>query len=481
MNLSLSKGVTNLHFVIYLFAALLSISFFVFLNASQAFVLGEILLVPKESLGDVSGSLGFYDEILSVFMVLVWGIISDSIGRKIVYISGFIILSVALYLFTFAVNVYPQLLLFRLIFSLGGAATSAMLTAVLADFVAGESTRGKLAGSVGLSTGLGALVALFGFLPLITKVGAGVKGIRNMYIIVGSIGIAFSIILAIWFPNLKADIDRSQEDLDDYQDSPNSEAGLLPSHENLCPITERVNSSEGETNLSPSFIDKIKVYYKNSLEYAIEGIKQAKNPHVLLGYMGSFLARGDSIILTVFIPLWVYKNYISSGKCAGDPSNPEIKESCTEAYIKASILSGVAQTFALVFAPIIGYLLDKYNRVLIMVIAGLVGFIGYFCLFFSKDLSSNVVYLYVILAGIGEIGMITGSLSLVTNASVSPKVRGSVAGVSSFFGAIGILLNTKLGGYLFDVWREGAPFLLVAIGHGIVGIVGIALLVLKLG
>ena len=77
--------------------------------------------------------------------------------------------------------------------------------------------------------------------------------------------------------------------------------------------------------------------------------------------------------------------------------------------------------------------------------------------------------------------MVIGSLSLVTNASIPPKVRGSVAGVSSFFGAIGILLNTKLGGYLFDSWKEGAPFLLVSIGHGIVCIVAVVLLMLKLG
>lgn len=470
MNLSLHEGVTKAHFIIYLFAALLSISLFVFLNASQAFVLGEILAVPKEQLGNVAGSLGFYDEILSIIMVLVWGVISDSFGRKPVYISGFLILSLALYLYTFALNVFPQLLIYRLIFSIGGAANSAMLTAVLADFVAGESTRGKLAGAVGVSTGLGAIVALFGYLPLITKLGDGIQGIRNMYMIVASIGVGYSIVLAFWFPNMKKVVD--EKDVNDVEEhASDSQAGLLSSEEII--ITPVSNQSVVQTSLE--------TFFKASLEYSAEGISQAKNPHVLLGYMGSFLARGDSIILTVFIPLWVYKNYISNGKCSGDPLNPEIKVSCHEAYIKASILSGIAQTFALVFAPIIGYLLDKFNRVLIMGMTAVIGFVGYMCLFLSDDLSSNIVYFYVILAGIGEIGMIVGSLSLVTNATISPKVRGSVAGVSSFFGAIGILLNTKLGGYLFDVWREGAPFLLVAIGHGIVVIVGILLLILKLG
>ena len=61
-------------------------------------------------------------------------------------------------------------------------------------------------------------------------------------------------------------------------------------------------------------------------------------------------------MLTIFIPLWVYKYYIMIGECSGDPLDSEIKENCRDAYIKASILSGIAQTFALIFAPVVGYL-----------------------------------------------------------------------------------------------------------------------------
>ena len=91
MNLSLRKGITWTHFIIYLLAALLSICLFVFLNASQAFILGEVLGVAKAQLGNVSGSLAFYDQILSLFMVLIWGVLSDIFGRKIIYICGFLL------------------------------------------------------------------------------------------------------------------------------------------------------------------------------------------------------------------------------------------------------------------------------------------------------------------------------------------------------------------------------------------------------
>ena len=49
-------------------------------------------------------------------------------------------------------------------------------------------------------------------------------------------------------------------------------------------------------------------------------------------------------------------------------------------------------------------------------------------------------------------------------AQQSPKdVRGSVIGFFSFCGAIGILVATKIGGILFDGWREAGPFVLFGV------------------
>lgn len=77
-------------------------------------------------------------------MVFIFGILSDLpfIGRRKVYSAGFLLMAIGLALFPFASSLYPELLLFRLIFACGGAASSSMLTAVLAD-QSHDSTRGK--------------------------------------------------------------------------------------------------------------------------------------------------------------------------------------------------------------------------------------------------------------------------------------------------------------------------------------------------
>ena len=52
---------------------------------------------------------------------------------------GYLIIALSLVLFVQAKNVYPQLLLGRLFFSIGGAAASTMVTAILPAIAAGGS------------------------------------------------------------------------------------------------------------------------------------------------------------------------------------------------------------------------------------------------------------------------------------------------------------------------------------------------------
>lgn len=107
----------------YLFAVcLFSISFLVFLNSSVSFVITEVIGI-KDGVGDLVGTLGFADELIALIACPVWGILSDRLGVRSVCVAGYTIVGLALFLFVQARNVYPQLLLARILFSIGGAAT----------------------------------------------------------------------------------------------------------------------------------------------------------------------------------------------------------------------------------------------------------------------------------------------------------------------------------------------------------------------
>lgn len=107
----------------YLFGvALFSIAFLVFLNSSISFVITQRIGQSK-NVGGAVGTLGFVDELVALVACPVWGLLSDKIGVRAVAVTGYTIVGVSLWVLVQAKNVYPQLLLARVLFSLGGSAT----------------------------------------------------------------------------------------------------------------------------------------------------------------------------------------------------------------------------------------------------------------------------------------------------------------------------------------------------------------------
>jgi MFS family permease len=106
----------------YLFGvALFSISFLVFLNSSISFVITQRIGQSK-NVGDAVGTLGFADELVALIACPAWGLLSDRVGVRTVVVVGYAIVGISLWVFMLARNVYPQLLLARLLFSLGATA-----------------------------------------------------------------------------------------------------------------------------------------------------------------------------------------------------------------------------------------------------------------------------------------------------------------------------------------------------------------------
>lgn len=101
--------------------SLFSISFLVFLNSSVSFVVTD-LIGQKKGVGDVVGTLGFADEIVALIACPIWGLLSDRLGVKWVAAIGYGIIGVSLLAFVQATNVYPQLLLARILFAVGASA-----------------------------------------------------------------------------------------------------------------------------------------------------------------------------------------------------------------------------------------------------------------------------------------------------------------------------------------------------------------------
>ena len=190
----------------------------------------------------------------------------------------------------------------------------------------------------------------------------------------------------------------------------------------------------------------------NILRLIIDGLISAKDYRVALAYVNGFAARTSTIIVTLFIPLWVNAYFNDNNLCPEvDPRNEnQVRELCRDAFSLASIITGTAQVAALVGAPFFGVLADRFGHTSSLQVRrkyayfGLPSFvatalvsISYFLLFRWTDPREGGVIAVAILLGIGEIGTIVTGTALASAEYVRPEVRGSVAGMFSLFGALG--------------------------------------------
>lgn len=399
---------------------------------------------------------------------------------------------------------------------------SSELTITPGRFVRGANRRGgtskasssRLAGFVGMFAGCGALVALALFLPLparFEKSGLSPsEAITRSYYVVSAVALVISMICFICLRNLHGEQGKGLLSLKGAFKSPLSGSAEEPA----------VQSAVRTTPLS---------YWRQLSTAFLLGFK---HPSIGLGYMGGFVARASSVGISLFIPLFVNNYYKESGLCHEDQGElhgsdlGSIKKSCPKAYILAAILTGVTQLIALICAPGFGFLSEKarqHNPPLLF--AALAGIVGYtiFPLFpsprFNGPHGNPGVFASMALIGMSQIGAIVCSLAVLSSGVLEidagfaqqPQnskgdqihsadneysgtervlneeepllakpttvktgdlrhLKGSIAGMYSFYGGAGILLLTKLGGLLFDVLSPGAPFYILASFNAILSV-----------
>lgn len=374
--LPVSPSVRPLHAVTFLFAVpVFSISFLVFLNSSLSFLLSNLFHVAPSELGSVVGTLGFVDELVAVITTPLWGVVSDGrLGTRGVTAIGYLAISISLVLFVQLQSVYPGLIFGRIVFALGGAAVTTMVSAILPEMTrptspspskrvgrgAGEDEyegdeeegdddddggeeeegedegengvstsppTGQLAGVVGLLTGLGALLALGVLLRLPALLSdlldiAADQAIRLSYHIVA--GVAFA--AAAW-----------------------CYLGLAPPRNPATTnawldiktwVWTRIWGGDPVFLSSPLSSPPPPPPPAEAPPGGIRGLGEAarlglSDGRIGVAYVGGFVARASSVGISLFIPLYVNHWFISTGRC--QPTLPELtKEQCKEAYILAS-------------------------------------------------------------------------------------------------------------------------------------------------
>jgi MFS family permease len=121
----------------------------------------------------------------------------------------------------------------------------------------------------------------------------------------------------------------------------------------------------------------------------------------------------------------------------------------------------IAATF---WAPFFGWLSDQLNRVTLFIIAIVISIAGYGWVGITADPLQAAAVPALIVLGIGQASGILGTQVLIGQEAPG-AIRGAVIGMVGFCGAVGILVISKIGGYAFDHWMPGAPFLIMAMAN----------------
>ena len=399
LGMKLAGSTRPFNMVTYYWAALTGILLQTFVPQMQPYLLTEFLGIPEGEQGVISGNLSFWGEVVIIAMVGVWGTLSDRIGRRPVMVMGYLIMSAGVFAYPQA-ETYETLLLVRLAFAAGVAAYSVMLVTLIADYV-GDDSRGRASGLMGFFSGIGALITVMLVLRLPKMFqDAGQTPIEAgfaTYWIIGGLTLVTGIVM--WF-GLRGQVVHQEE--------------------RQRPLLEQVR----------------------------EGLLAARDPGIGLAYGASFVARGNLAIVGTFFTLWL-ANY----------GTLEMGISRADAMARAGMVIAIAQSSALISAPLFGMLTDRINRVSALNVTLLLAFLGYGGTWFVDNPFGAGMILCAVLIGMSEVGCIVTSSVLIAQQSPQ-RIRGAVIGLFNLSGAVGIMVASKVGGILFDSWREAAPFIL---------------------
>jgi MFS family permease len=396
----LSPGVSKGNSWTLMYASFFTIGLLTFIGIGTPYVLIEILKVPEGEQGTITGNLVFWTEIVTLLLFGPVGIAADRIGRKSVYLFGFLTMGLGYALYPTADTV-TELTLYRIIYAIGIATSTGMLATIVTDYPQ-EASRGKLVGIVGAMNGLGVVFInrVFGSLPD-RFVSGGMDGADAGELVHWLIaGLCVLSTIVLWI-------------------------GLKDS----TPVKEEEKSP-------------IK-------DLAISAIKLGiGNPRIALSYGAAFIARGDLIILGTFLTLWGTSAGVEQGLTTADATR------------KSTLAFVAAQSAALLWTLIIVFFIDRFNRTGFLAFCMLLAALGYLGMGFVTDPTSQGALPFIILLGIGQISAFFGSQALVGQEAPVAQ-RGAVIGGFNITGAIGILFCSVLGGWLFDEISPSAVFVMV--------------------
>jgi len=398
----LTPNISRANAVTYFFSSFMFVTMVTFLSFLQPYILDEILHVPAEQQGAVTGGLSFFHEGTAFILMGLVGAWSDRTGRRTLMVAGLLIWAVGLAIYPLASSVL-QLYAFRFVIAVGVAVASVMIITTMQDYPQ-EVSRGKWGGFNSFVTSFAILflsLALVRLPGIFVGLGFDAATAGKFTFLIGA-GMTIFAALVIRFGYYSGKI---------------------------------VSAAETHSPLSGF----------------LAGIREARrNPRIALSYGSAFAARGDLVVVGSFFSLW----FVRAGAEQGIGS--------ADALVRAGITMSALLVASWIWAPTFGVIMDRVNRISGMCFAMAMAAIGYGAIGLVSDpYDMKIMLPATFMLGIGEISAIVAGNALIGQ-EAPPRIRGAAIGVFGLVGTLGILFATYIGGQLFDRLGYSAPFTMMA-------------------
>lgn len=409
----LQPGVSSGNMLALFAGAYSTIGLLTFIALSTPFVLTVYLQIPQGEQGAVSGYLHTFQEVIAIAVFGPIGVLADRVGRRAVYVGGLVLMGAGYSLYSFA-NSMPELYTYRFIYAIGIAAATGMLGTIAADYTQDRS-RGLAVAATGILNAIGVITVAVGLgrLPqFFVERGASQEAAgHDAHFVVAGLCFAFALLLAV---GLKS--------------------GTPVAREARPPVRELFRSGFAEAR---------------------------NNPRIALSYVCAFIARSDLVLLGTYSVLWGTTAATAKGMDAA------------QALAEGRKVFAIASTAALLWLFVVGFMLDRLNRVTGVIVCMTIACLGYMGTILIDDPLSKAAIPLIVLLGMGQISAFAGAQTLISK-EAGQATRGSVIGMFNMFGAVGILVSTFIGGILFDSIGPYAPF--VFVGTLTLGLIAAAVL-----
>jgi MFS family permease len=390
----------------FIVAALVAISLTIFVNMLQPYVLTENLRLPSSTHGRISSAL-VMQEAIALLLVGFLGAWSDRVGRRSVFAGGMLVVSCGLLLYPLCTTL-PQLVASRVIVALGAACTAATLAGIAADLPRNDS-RGRLLSILMFTQQVGIIV-------LVANAGAklpqflrslgfdAVEAGRAAFWVVGFVGLL----------------------------------GGLVAFRGLRPPQHRESGATARSAGFAGVVADLRQVFREA----------RRNPRLALVFPVAIVARGDAMIVSAFLSLWIVTAARAQGVATAD------------ALARAGTVLGVFTASAVVATIASGFLIDRMDRARAATwTVGTAG-LAYVGSALVGDVMGPGMLLLAVAVGLTEAALIIAGQALLGE-QASEERRGATVGTFGFCGSLGVLGITLVAGQLFDRWTHAGPFILV--------------------